>query len=107
MLPYRTEQSFAMDIVGDDQTLNLHLPPYSPVSFQTTPADPIIKRVETVGKILPNVTAKIVNRDGNIVPRGTPGEVLVKGYLVQKGYGCPHSNLFVCIHWRRELTFIG
>ncbi|KAF9645990.1 acetyl-CoA synthetase-like protein [Thelephora ganbajun] len=58
----------------------------SPVSFQTTPADPIIKRVETVGKILPHVTAKIVDTDGNILPRGTPGEILVKGYLVQKGY---------------------
>ena len=55
------------------------------MSFQTTPADPIIKRVETVGKILPHVAAKIVDTDGNVVPRGTPGEILVKGYLVQKG----------------------
>lgn len=64
----------------------------SPVSFQTTLADPIIKRVETVGKILPHVTAKIVDADGIIVPRGTPGEILVKGYLVQKGYDRPHSS---------------
>ncbi|KAI0315583.1 acyl-CoA synthetase [Amylostereum chailletii] len=59
---------------------------YSPVSFQTTPTDPIIKRVETVGKARPHVKAKIVNPDGNIVPVGTPGELLVSGYLVQKGY---------------------
>lgn len=56
------------------------------MSFQTTPADPITKRVETIGKILPHVTAKIVDTDGSIVPRGTPGEILIKGYLVQKGY---------------------
>ena len=81
----------------DDQTLNFfHLSLYSPASFQTTPEDPIIKRVETVGKIFPHVTAKIVDTDGNIVPRGTPGEVLVKGYLVQKGYDCfPFQVIFV------------
>ena len=59
------------------------------MSFQTTPADPIIKRVETVGKILPHVAAKIIDTDGNVVPRGTPGEILVKGYLIQKGYDRP------------------
>ncbi|KAE9391098.1 acetyl-CoA synthetase-like protein [Gymnopus androsaceus JB14] len=31
----------------------------SPVSFQTTITDPIVKRVETVGKVLPHVKAKI------------------------------------------------
>lgn len=35
----------------------------SPVSFQTTPADPLIKRVETVGKIHPHVKAKIISTD--------------------------------------------
>lgn len=57
----------------------------SPVSFQTTTDDPIIKRVETVGRALPHVKAKIVDTDGNIVPVGTPGEILVSGYLLQKG----------------------
>lgn len=46
----------------------------------------MIKRVETVGKAHPHVKAKIVDKDGNIVPVGTPGELLVSGYLVQKGY---------------------
>lgn len=76
-------------VVDDAQTSNLLFPRSvvcSPVSFQTTPADPIIKRVETVGKVLPHVTAKIVDQDGKVVPKGTPGEMLVKGYLVQKGY---------------------
>lgn len=57
----------------------------SPVSFQTTPADPIIKRVETVGKVQPHVKAKIINPKGEIVDVGTPGEILISGYVLQKG----------------------
>ncbi|KAI0790402.1 acyl-CoA synthetase [Abortiporus biennis] len=57
-----------------------------PVSFQTTTHDPLLKRVETVGKIHPHVKAKVVDHDDNIVPVGTPGELLVSGYLLQKGY---------------------
>ncbi|KAJ7151137.1 hypothetical protein C8R46DRAFT_1358051 [Mycena filopes] len=58
----------------------------SPVSFQTTPADSLLKRVETVGKVQPHVKAKLVDAAGNIVPVGTPGEICVAGYLLQKGY---------------------
>lgn len=46
-----------------------------------------MKRVETVGKVRPHVRAKIVNPDGNVVDIGKPGELLVAGYLLQKGYG--------------------
>ncbi|KAJ4468801.1 hypothetical protein J3R30DRAFT_3661751 [Lentinula aciculospora] len=58
----------------------------SPVSFQTTPADPTLQRVETVGKVLPHVKAKVIDPKGDVVPVGVPGEVCVDGYLVQKGY---------------------
>ncbi|KAG6827598.1 hypothetical protein H0H92_011171 [Tricholoma furcatifolium] len=57
----------------------------SPVSFQTTPDDAIIKRVETVGKVLPHTKAKIVDAAGQVVPVGVPGELCVSGYLLQKG----------------------
>ncbi|KAI0305314.1 acetyl-CoA synthetase-like protein [Multifurca ochricompacta] len=58
----------------------------SPVSFQTTPSDSITQRVETVGRVRPHVNAKIVDPVGNVVPVNTPGELLISGYLVQKGY---------------------
>ena len=58
----------------------------SPVSFQTTPADSITQRVETVGKVRPHVLAKVVNPAGNVVPVNTPGELVVSGYLLQNGY---------------------
>jgi acyl-CoA synthetase (AMP-forming)/AMP-acid ligase II len=57
----------------------------SPVSFQSTPADPVIKRVETVGKIQPHVKAKVVDSNGEVVPVNTPGQIVVAGYLLQKG----------------------
>ncbi|RPD78859.1 acyl-CoA synthetase [Lentinus tigrinus ALCF2SS1-7] len=59
---------------------------YGMITFQTTPDDPIIKRVETVGKILPHVRAKVVDLEGQVVPVGKPGELLVAGYPLQKGY---------------------
>ncbi|KXN89148.1 Putative acyl-CoA synthetase YngI [Leucoagaricus sp. SymC.cos] len=69
-----------------DLTVAYGMTETSPVSFQSTPADPIIKRVETVGKILPHVRAKVVDADGDVVPVNTPGEIVVAGYLLQKGY---------------------
>ena len=49
------------------------------------PEDPIIKRVETVGRVQTHVKAKIVDGNGSVVPVGTPGQLLVAGYLLQKG----------------------
>ncbi|EJU02271.1 acetyl-CoA synthetase-like protein [Dacryopinax primogenitus] len=58
----------------------------SPVSFQTRTDDPLTKRAETVGRIMPQTKAKIVDEHGNIVRLGEHGELCVAGYLVQKGY---------------------
>jgi acyl-CoA synthetase (AMP-forming)/AMP-acid ligase II len=40
----------------------------------------------TVGRPLPGVEIRLVDRDGNDVRLGTAGEVLVRGYNVMKGY---------------------
>jgi fatty-acyl-CoA synthase len=58
----------------------------SPVSFQSSVADPIERRVSTVGRIHPHVEAKVIDAEGKIVPRGAPGELLTRGYLVMLGY---------------------
>ena len=60
----------------------------SPVSAMTTTDDPLEKRINSVGKLLPHVEAKIVD-PGNrtrILPIGTRGELAVSGYLVMQGY---------------------
>ena len=58
----------------------------SPVSFQSSCDDPIERRVSTVGRIHPHVEVKIVDDQGRIVPRGTPGELCTRGYSVMQGY---------------------
>ena len=59
----------------------------SPVSFQSATDDPLELRVGTVGRVLPHLESKIVDRDtGAIVPRGTPGELCTRGYAVMLGY---------------------
>ncbi|MCD7097379.1 AMP-binding protein [Stenotrophomonas sp. MMGLT7] len=58
----------------------------SPVSFQTTPDDPLDRRVDSVGRIHPHVEVRIVDGDGHPVPRGVTGELHTRGYSVMKGY---------------------
>jgi fatty-acyl-CoA synthase len=59
----------------------------SPVSTQTSADDPIEKRVSTVGRVHPHVEIKVVDPEtGAVVPRGTPGELCSRGYIVMLGY---------------------
>jgi fatty-acyl-CoA synthase len=58
----------------------------SPVSFQSDCDDPLERRVGTVGRIHPHVQVKIVDAEGRVTPRGTPGELLTRGYSVMRGY---------------------
>ncbi|MBV8602567.1 MAG: AMP-binding protein [Candidatus Eremiobacteraeota bacterium] len=65
----------------------------SPVSFQTGKHDSLEKRTTTVGRVHPHVECKIVDEHGRIVPRGTPGELCTRGYLVMLGYwGDPENT---------------
>jgi fatty-acyl-CoA synthase len=59
----------------------------SPVSTQTSPDDPLDKRVGSVGRVHPHVEVKIVDPDTRaIVPRGAQGELCTRGYSVMLGY---------------------
>jgi fatty-acyl-CoA synthase len=70
-----------------DVTICYGMTETSPVSFQSTTDDPIVKRVSTVGRVHPHVECKIVDRlTGQVVPRGEPGELLSRGYIVMLGY---------------------
>jgi len=60
----------------------------SPVSCMTTTDDPIQKRVETVGRVMPHVSVKVVNPLdwSRILGVGEKGELAVAGYLLMKEY---------------------
>jgi TBC1 domain family member 8/9 len=60
----------------------------SPVSCQTRTDDPIEKRINTVGRLLPHVEAKVVDPfdHDRILNVGERGELAVHGYLVMKEY---------------------
>ncbi|MHC9085456.1 AMP-binding protein [Luteimonas sp. RIT-PG2_3] len=69
-----------------DITIAYGMTETSPVSFQTTPNDPLDRRVDSVGRIHPHVEVRIVDGDGAIVGRGDTGELLTRGYSVMQGY---------------------
>ncbi len=69
-----------------DITIAYGMTETSPVSFQTGLDDPVERRVATVGRIHPHLDCKIVDAEGRVVPCGTPGELLTRGYSVMLGY---------------------
>ncbi len=59
----------------------------SPVCTQTRVDDSIRQRVETVGRVLPGIEAKIVDPStGEELGPGKPGEFCARGYNIMKGY---------------------
>ncbi len=69
-----------------DITIAYGMTETSPVSFQTSPDDPVSVRAETVGRVQPHVECKVVDEAGKTLPVGQPGQLLTRGYLVMKGY---------------------
>ena len=41
---------------------------------------------QTSGRAIPDIEVRIIDEEGHEVPRGTPGEVVVRGYTLMKGY---------------------
>jgi acyl-CoA synthetase (AMP-forming)/AMP-acid ligase II len=58
----------------------------SPVTFMTSSTDSLERKIATVGTALAHTGAKVIDKEGNIVPRGVRGEICTSGYALQKGY---------------------
>ncbi|XP_037836878.1 medium-chain acyl-CoA ligase ACSF2, mitochondrial [Kryptolebias marmoratus] len=59
----------------------------SPVTFLASPTDNMERKSETVGYVMDHLEAKIVNpASGAVVPLGTKGEIMVRGYCVMLEY---------------------
>ena len=85
--PIEVMKRVVADMHMADVTICYGMTETSPVSFQTTPDDPMDKRVSTVGRIHPHVEAKVIDPEtGATVSRGVTGELLTRGYIVMLGY---------------------
>ena len=60
----------------------------SPVSAMTTTDDPLQKRIDSVGRLMPHTEIKIVDptEPSRILDVAQRGEICTSGYLVMKGY---------------------
>ena len=58
----------------------------SPVNHMTLPNDTLENRTQTVGRPIPYVEIKIVDKDDHVLPVGEQGEICTRGYSVMKGY---------------------
>lgn len=52
----------------------------------TSPTDTPVRRVTSVGRVVPHVEAKIVDGNGATVAIGQPGEICARGYSTMLGY---------------------
>lgn len=84
--PIEVMKRVVADMGCTEMTIGYGMTETSPVSMQTRRDDPIELRVSTVGTIHPQLEVKIIDEDGNTVPRGVQGEYCTKGYSVMKGY---------------------
>ena len=77
-----------MDKMGANEiTIAYGLTEASPVITQTNVDDPIELKVSTVGKIHPNIEAKIIDPDTKEeLPPNMQGELITRGYHVMQGY---------------------
>ncbi|KAG7507309.1 acyl-CoA synthetase family member 2, mitochondrial-like [Solea senegalensis] len=70
----------------------------SPVTFCASPTDNMERKSETVGFIMDHVEAKIVNpATGEVVPLGTTGEIMIRGYCVMLEYWNDKEKTMECI----------
>lgn len=77
-----------MNVMGMDEiTIAYGQTESSPVITQTRTDDPVARRVNSVGKVLPDVEVKIVDPvSSEQVKTGEQGELCTRGYHVMKGY---------------------
>ena len=85
--PVKVMKQVVNDMGAKEITIAYGLTEASPVCTQTTVDDSIRHRVETVGRVLPGIEAKIVDPStGDELGPGQPGEFCARGYNIMKGY---------------------
>jgi fatty-acyl-CoA synthase len=85
--PVETMRQVIDRMGAEDVSICYGMTETSPVSTQTRTDDSLDRRVSTVGRAGPHVEVKVVDPlTGEPSPRGVPGELCTRGYLVMLGY---------------------
>lgn len=85
--PVRVMRQVIDSMYMNEVTICYGLTEASPVMTQTRVDDELRKRVETVGRTMPEIEVRVVDPESNTpVPPGTQGEVCCRGYNVMAGY---------------------
>ena len=84
--PVELMQRVMKDMHLSEITIGYGMTETGPLSTQTSVDDPVALRVGTVGRVLPHTEVKIVDKEGHVVPPGTPGELCTRGYCVMRCY---------------------
>ncbi|KAH7379126.1 hypothetical protein DE146DRAFT_773866 [Phaeosphaeria sp. MPI-PUGE-AT-0046c] len=59
----------------------------SSIATMTTSTDSVTKKMRTAGRLLPNLSGKIVEPNtGRVLPWGEKGEIVISGWAVMRGY---------------------
>lgn len=75
-----------VDRVGLERMINAYGLMEGTVVSMTRPEDPVEVIAATTGRAVPGVSVRVVDDGGRDVPPGEPGEILVGGYGVMRGY---------------------
>ncbi|XP_037082746.1 medium-chain acyl-CoA ligase ACSF2, mitochondrial-like [Pollicipes pollicipes] len=85
-LPVKVMQE-VMQRIGMKNALMMYgMTETSPNTFQSFPEDDLETRVGSIGFPQDHLEAKVVDTAGTVVPRGTPGELMLRGYANFLGY---------------------
>ncbi|HVA43625.1 MAG TPA: AMP-binding protein [Acidimicrobiales bacterium] len=85
--PIELMRRVVAEMHAEEMTICYGMTETSPVSTMTRRDDDLIRRTSSVGRPLPHTEIKLVDPEtGRIVPRGQPGELCSRGYLVMSGY---------------------
>jgi len=85
--PVEVMRQVNRDMHCPELTIAYGLTETSPVITMSEVDDDLERRVSTVGKVLPATEVKVVSLEtGEAVPRGVPGEICTRGYMLMQGY---------------------
>ncbi|KAJ9590937.1 hypothetical protein L9F63_016035, partial [Diploptera punctata] len=83
-------EQLALQIKGNFERSNINKPCFGMtetcVTFVARADDTIEQRTQTVGYIADHCEVKVVDKEGRMVPMGTPGELWIRGYGNMLGY---------------------